>query len=107
FGADLMLLALSGLVFWLTSRNGYKLVLAPEGTPSISVNYWALAGPALLWLGAGLFAWRVAYMLLGTARNMPRSLASPFSVRLAATVAATMRRQRRLLASALALVALT
>ncbi|HYL51584.1 MAG TPA: ABC transporter permease, partial [Acidimicrobiia bacterium] len=107
FGADLMLLALSGLVFWLTSRNGYKLVLAPEGTPSISVNYWALAGPALLWLGAGLFAWRVAYMLLGTARNIPRRLASPFSGRLAATVAATMRRQRRLLASALALVALT
>ena len=49
---------LGRLVFWLTSRNGYKLVLAPEGTPSISVNYWALAGPALLWLGAGLFAWR-------------------------------------------------
>jgi putative ABC transport system permease protein len=107
FGVDLIVLAVSGLVFWLTSRNGYKLVLAPEGTPSISVNYWALAGPALLWLGAGLFAWRVAYLLLGTTSNAPRWLARPFSGRLAATVGATMRRQRRLLASALALVALT
>src|SRR5205807_9054899 len=42
FGVDIILLAVSGLVFWATSRNGYKLVLAPEGTPSISVNYWAL-----------------------------------------------------------------
>ncbi len=106
-GVDLILLGLSGLVFWLTSRNGYKLVLAPEGIPSIAVNYWALAGPALLWLGAGLFAWRVAYLVLGSTRAAGRWLARPFSGRLAATVGATMRRQRRLLASALALVALT
>ncbi len=105
-GLDLLLLAVSGLVFWLTSRSGYKLVLAPEGTPSISVNYWALAGPALLWAGAGLLAWRVAYMLLGTPAGIARLLARPFSGRLAGTVGATMRRQRRLLASALALVAL-
>ncbi len=107
FGVDLILLASSGLVFWLTSRNGYTLVVAPEGTPSISVNYWALAGPAFLWLGAGLFAWRIAYFMLGTTHSAARWLARPFSGRLAATVGATMRRQRRLLASALALVALT
>ena len=107
FGVDFGLLAVSGLVFWLTSRNGYTLVLAPEGTPSISVNYWALAGPALLWLGAGLFAWRIAYSALGTTRIAGRWLARPFAGRLAQTVGATMRRRRRLLASALALVALT
>ncbi|MCU1466670.1 MAG: hypothetical protein JWM72_2598 [Actinomycetia bacterium] len=107
FGVDFVVLAVSGLVFWLTSRNGYKLVLAPEGTPSISVNYWALAGPALLWLGAGLFAWRMAYTVLGTTRRAGTWIARPFSGRLAQTVGATMRRQRRLLASALALVALT
>lgn len=107
FGGDLVLLAISGLVFWLTSRNGYKLVLAPEGTPSISVNYSALAGPALLWLGAGLFAWRAAYTVLGTTSRAGGWLARPFAGRLAPTVGATMRRQRRLLASALALVGLT
>ncbi len=106
-GLDLVVLGVSGLVFWLTSRSGYTLVLAPEGTPSISVSYWALAGPALLWVGAGLLAWRVAYLLLGAALGIARPLARPFSGRLAGTVAATMRRQRRLLASALALVALT
>ena len=43
-----------GLVFWLTGRGGYQLVLAPEGVPTISVSYWAFAGPALLWSGAEL-----------------------------------------------------
>ncbi len=107
YGVDLVLLAVSALVFWLTSRNGYQLVLAPEGTPSISVSYWALAGPALLWVGAGLLAWRVAYLLLGAGRGFTRIVARPFSGRLAGTVGATMSRQRRLLAGALALVALT
>jgi putative ABC transport system permease protein len=106
-GSDFWLLAASGLVFWLTSRGGYQLVLAPEGTPSISVSYWALAGPALLWVGGGLLAWRVAYVLLGAASGIGRRFARPFSGRLAGTVGAAMRRQRRLLASALALVALT
>ncbi|HTD50630.1 MAG TPA: ABC transporter permease [Acidimicrobiia bacterium] len=106
-GADFWLLAISGFVFWLTSRGGYQLVLAPEGTPSISVSYWALAGPALLWVGGGLVAWRVAYVLLGVGGGLGRRIARPFSGRLAGTVGATMRRQRRLLASALALVALT
>ena len=56
------------LVFAATSRNGYQLVLAPEGVPTISVSYWALAGPALLWLGAGLLVWRLVDLLLGRGR---------------------------------------
>ena len=107
FGLDFALLAVSACVFWLTGRNGYQLVLAPEGIPAISVSYWALAGPALLWVGSGLLAWRVAYTLLGAGRGLGRFVARPFSGRLAATVGASMTRQRRLLASALALVALT
>ena len=106
-GVDVVILGASALVFWLTSRNGYQLVLAPEGTPAISVSYWALAGPALLWVGAGLLAWRIAYLLLGTGTALARVAARPFSGRLASTVGATMKRQRRLLATSLALVALT
>lgn len=106
-GVDLILLAAALLVFWLTSRNGYQLVLAPEGTPAISVSYWALAGPALLWIGTGLLAWRLAYMFLGAGHALATRVARPFSGRLASTVGSTMRRQRRLLAGMLALVALS
>lgn len=55
---DGILLALGGIVFWLTSRAGYKLVLAVEGLPQLSVSYWAFAGPALIWIGASLLTWR-------------------------------------------------
>lgn len=107
YGLDLVLLAAGALIFWLTGRGGYKLVLAPEGVPTISVSYWAFAGPALLWTGAGLFAWRIADVALGRGRPVMRRLLRPVAGPLAGTVAASMSRQRRLLARALVLVALT
>ncbi len=107
FGLDFLLLGASAVVFWLTSRNGYQLVLAPEGTPSISVSYWALAGPALLWAGAALLAWRIAALFLARARGAVAGLARPFSGRLASSVAASMARQHRLVARGLVLVALS
>lgn len=107
FGLDFILLATGAIVFWLTSRNGYQLVLAPEGTPSISVSYWTLAGPALSWIGAGLLAWRIANGALTHGRGAVARAIRPFSRGLAETVAASMARQRRTLASALALVTLT
>ncbi len=106
-GLDIGLLAASVVVFWLTSRNGYKLVLAAEGVPTISVSYWAFAGPALLWTGAGLLAWRFADTLLHHGRRLVTAALRPLSGTLASTVAASMARQRRLLARALVLVALT
>ncbi len=107
FGADFVLITVGAVVFWLTSRNGYKLVLAPEGTPSISVSYWALAGPALAWVGAGLLAWRVAFTVLTRGRGILARVIHPFAGGLSKTVAASMSRQRRMLATALALVTLT
>ncbi len=107
YGLDGWLLAGSALVFWLTSRGGYKLVLAPEGVPTVSVSYWAFAGPALLWSGAGLLAWRLSDLLLRRGRPLLRRGVQPLAGNLSATVAATLSRQRRLLAWALVLVALT
>ena len=107
YGLDLILLGSAGLVFWLTGRGGYKLVLAPEGVPTVSVSYWAFAGPALLWVGAGLFAWRLADLLLGRGRRILTRLVRPVTGGLASTVAASMSRQHRLLARSLVLVALT
>src|SRR5438270_11491842 len=64
-GLDVVLLAASLLVFWLTARGHYSLVLAPEGVPTVSLSYWALAGPLLLWAGAGLLVWRGVDLVLG------------------------------------------
>ncbi len=107
YGVDFVALAGSGLVYWQASKNGYNLVLAPEGVPQISVNWYALAAPVLGWIGAGLLAYRLADLILVRSRTPLARLLRPIGGQLAPTVAATMGRQRRLLAGAVTLVALT
>ena len=106
YGLDFVLLAGSLLVFWASSRNQYMLVLAPEGVPTISVSYWVFLGPALLWLGAGLLAWRLTDLLLDRGRAGVAATLRPVAGPLAGTVAATLSRQRRVVARAVVLLAL-
>jgi putative ABC transport system permease protein len=101
------LLAASAVVFNRTSSQGYNLVLAPEGVSAISVSYWAFLGPALLWLGAALLTSELALTALRRGRLLTSRLLRPVAGELAPTVAASMRRQRRLLARGVVLVALT
>jgi putative ABC transport system permease protein len=106
FGIDVVLLALAGAVFWLAGQDSYALVLAPEGVPAIAVSYWAFAGPALLWLGIGLFGWRLAELALGPGRGVLTRLLRPVSGNLAGTVASTLSRRRRLVARSAVLLGL-
>ena len=64
-GLDGILLAGAGLAFALTARNGYQVVLAPEGIPQTQVNYATLAGPALAWPGLALLVWRITAWVTG------------------------------------------
>lgn len=94
-GVDALLLAGAALVFYATTGRGYQLVLAPEGVPAISVSYWAFAGPALLWFGAGLLTWRLADLLLGRGRPLIAAALRPITGELAGTIAAGLSRARR------------
>jgi putative ABC transport system permease protein len=107
YGVDFVALAIAGLVYWQASRSGYSLVLAPEGVPQVSVNWYALLAPVLGWIGGGLLAYRLADLVLVRDRTPLKRLLRPIAGELAPTVAATMGRQRRLLAKAATLVALT
>ena len=98
-GIDVWLLGASGLVFWLASRAGYQVVLVPEGLPTLSVNYWALAGPLLFWVGAGLLAWRLADLLFGAGRRLVSRVARPLAHGLSELVASSLARHRRRLAA--------
>jgi putative ABC transport system permease protein len=106
-GVDFIALAGSALIYRQASRSGYSLVLVAEGVPQVSVNWWALLAPVLGWIGAGLLAYRLADLVLARARRTLARLLRPFAGELSTTVAATMGRQRRLLAKAATLVALT
>jgi putative ABC transport system permease protein len=106
YGLDGWLLAGSALVLWATSRTGYKLVLAPEGVPTVSVDYWALLGPALLWAGGALLAWRLSYLLLTRGRRWTAGALRPVAGPLAGTAAATLARGHRQAARAVVFIAL-
>jgi putative ABC transport system permease protein len=104
---DVVALAAAALVYWQTSRNGYQLVLAPEGVPQVSVNWYALLAPVLGWIGAGLLIYRIAGTVLRRWRGPLGYALRPVAGALAPTVAATMSRQRGMLAKTVALIALT
>ncbi|MYS82531.1 FtsX-like permease family protein [Embleya scabrispora] len=105
-GLDFILLAISLLVFRASGANRYSLVLAPEGVAAISVSYWALLGPVLLWLGGALLLQRLAVLFLGHGRAVLTRLVRPLAGNLASTASATMARRRRPLARSMVLLAL-
>ncbi len=76
YGLDVVALAGSALVFWQASRNGYNLVLVPEGIPQVSVNWYALLAPVLGWIGAGLLAYRLADLVLAARPDAARTRAA-------------------------------
>jgi putative ABC transport system permease protein len=87
-------------------QRGYQVVLAPEGVPQSSVAYQAFLAPVLLWLGGGLLAVRLWDRGLARGRDLLAWLARPLAGRLARAVAASLRRQRTLVARGVVLLAL-
>ncbi|MET8420916.1 FtsX-like permease family protein [Streptomyces sp. NPDC005134] len=100
------LLAGSLAVFRATSGTNYALVLAPEGTPTLSVDYWAFAGPALLWAGGAVVAWLLVDLLLRRGRPVLARLFRPAAGVLSDTVAAGLSRQRGTVVRSVVLLAL-
>jgi putative ABC transport system permease protein len=56
---DLVALALSGLIYWLTIRTGFSAVLSPDSNPTLSLSVYMFFGPALLWIGTTLLLVRL------------------------------------------------
>jgi putative ABC transport system permease protein len=94
-GLDFVFLGLSGLVLYLSGRNGYNVVVVPEGIPVASVDYGALLAPAFGWPGLALVLWRITAGGLNRRRRRPAR--DPHG-RVPDLRAATLRRRRRLIA---------
>ncbi len=94
-GLDALLLTGAALVFYLTARSGYQVVVVPEGVPVAAVNYAALLGPALAWPGLALLIWRITIAALG--RRTGR-LARATPGRAPELEAAAIRRRKRVIA---------
>lgn len=105
-GLDVAVLAASGVLFWLSRRSDYQIVLAPEGVPTISVSYWAFVAPALLWLGATLLVWRLVDLLLGRGWPVLGNALRPLAGSLSYVIAHSLSRRRAQLARGIVLVTL-
>ncbi len=62
---DLVALAVSGLVYWLTIRTGFSAVVNPDSNPTLSLSVYMFLAPALLWIGAALLLVRLRGELFG------------------------------------------
>jgi putative ABC transport system permease protein len=56
---DVLALAISGLIYWLTARTGFSAVVNPDSNPTLSLSIYMFFAPALLWIGATLLLVRV------------------------------------------------
>ncbi len=56
---DLLALAVSGLIYWLTASTGFSAVVSPDSNPTLSLSIYMFFAPALLWIGATLLLVRL------------------------------------------------
>ena len=56
---DVIVLVISGLVYWLTARTGFSAVVNPDSNPTLSLSVYMFLAPALLWIGAALVLLRL------------------------------------------------
>jgi putative ABC transport system permease protein len=56
---DLLALALSGLIYWLTASTGFSAIINPDSNPTLSLSVYMFFAPALLWVGATLLLVRL------------------------------------------------
>ena len=103
---DVVLLVIAGATYWLVASNGYQVVVAPEGVPQTSVHYEAFVAPLFLWVGASLLAMRLTRLLLRTGQASLALLLSPLAADLSPLVAASLSRQRDVMARGAVLAAL-
>src|SRR5207302_920840 len=73
---DLLSLAGSGLVYWLTVRTGFSAVINPDSNPTLSLSVYMFFAPALLWLGAALLLVRLRGRLFAWLASAGRGRAS-------------------------------
>jgi putative ABC transport system permease protein len=103
---DVILLVISGLVYWRTASSGYQIVLAPEGVAQSSVSYESFLAPLALWIGVGLLVTRIFRHGLSAGRTFVSRLFRPLAGTLSSIVAASVSRQARLITRGVVLVTL-
>lgn len=56
---DVLAIAVSGLIYWLTASTGFSAVVNPDSNPTLSLSVYMFFAPALLWIGTALLMLRL------------------------------------------------
>jgi putative ABC transport system permease protein len=104
---DIVVLALSAVVFFQSASTGYQVVVAPEGVPTSTVDTTVFLAPLLLWIGAAMFSWRISSAALARGTTSMTAALRPMAGPLAGVAVASMRRQRVLLSRGLVILMIT
>ena len=56
---DVIAIAVSAGIYWLTASTGFSAVVNPDSNPTLSLSVYMFFAPALLWIGAALLLVRL------------------------------------------------
>ena len=103
---DLVFLAIAAFILWQSSTTGYRVVTAPEGVATATVDYKAYLAPGLMWIGAALLIMRTCWFYLESGATSLAAIAKPVAGRFSGLAAASMMHERGRIAKGIVLVAL-
>ena len=103
---DVVFLIVAALVFWQSSETGYRVVTAPEGVATATVDYKAYIAPGLLWLGAALLLMRLWSAFMQHGKLVLQELLRPIAGTFSRIVSSGMSRERSRITKGVVLVAL-
>lgn len=103
---DVAVLAAAGIVFWQSAATGYRVVTAPEGVATATVDYKAYIAPGLMWIGLALLLMRLWTYFMKNGRSTLRILLTPIARAFSGIVSASLSRERGRIAKGVVLVAL-
>jgi len=103
---DLVFLAIAAFILWQSSTTGYRVVTAPEGVATVTVDYKAYLAPGLMWIGAALLLMRACWFYLKSGAASLVALIKPTAGRFSGLVAASIAHERGRITKGIVLVAL-
>jgi putative ABC transport system permease protein len=103
---DIVFLALAALVLWQSAATGYRVVAAPEGVATATVDYKAYIAPGFLWLGSALLLMRLWSSLMKHGKAALQAALQPVAKLFSGVVSAGMSRERARITQGVVLVAL-
>lgn len=103
---DLVLLAIAMFILWQSATTGYRVVTAPEGVATATVDYKAYLAPGLMWIGAALLLMRLTDVYMKSGNASLAAIIKPIAGRFSGLVVSSMAHERARIIKGIVLVAL-